>query len=466
MRSAWRKLPPKKGQPSFNNMETQNRFSQGSRFLLSRRQTSKGQEMERLQDTGEKLVIVIDPGHGGDNLGTTENGHEEKAMNMVTAKAMYEELLLYDDVEVYLTHTEDVKMSMEERAEYALSVDADFLFSIHYNASECHELFGAELWAPLDAPANAYAYQFGEVWLKSLRERGLFIRGVKTRVGNRGDYYGIIRESAARDIPAAILEHCHVDEAHDAPYCDSEEDLIQFGRDDATAVAKYFGLKSEALNVDYSGHPLADVSADVPVPITLQDTTAPDVCMIAFAEADYENGRLSLTVTAADYESPLIYYSYSLDGGATFSPRHAWPGADTLTGEYYDTFTLDLAIPDGTWPTVILRAYNMFEMTTDSNAYVSPKVFQHAAQDGLPEEALPPETSVPSDGSSVGSDADAPAASGSVLQAMSPNVGGTSPPSFLVFLEICLAVVVALFLILVVSQCFARRGRRKRGRRR
>lgn len=416
--------------------------------------------MERLQDTGEKLVIVIDPGHGGDNLGTTENSHEEKSMTMVTAKAMYEELSLYDNVEVYLTHTEDIKMSLAERAEYAYSLDADFLFSIHYNASEYHELFGAELWAPLDAPANAYAYQFGEVWLKSLGERGLFIRGVKTRVGKNGDYYGIIRESAARGIPAAILEHCHVDEERDAPFCDSEEDLIQFGRDDATAVAKYFGLKSAALNVDYSGYQLAEVSGNTPVPITLQDATAPDVCTIALSEADYESGRLSLTVTAADYESPLIYYSYSLDGGATFSPRNIWPGANTLTGEYEDTFTLHLTIPDGTRPTVILRAYNMFELTTDSNAYVSPQVFQHAVQSDLSE-------GVPALGEAVtGSDAEEASMSGTILQTISPNVSENPSLSVLSFLEICLVAVIVLFLLLLVSQGFARRGRRKRGGRR
>lgn len=416
--------------------------------------------MERLQDTGEKLVIVIDPGHGGDNLGTTENSHEEKSMTMVTAKAMYEELSLYDNVEVYLTHTKDVKMSLEARAEYAYSLDADFLFSIHYNASECHELFGSELWVPLDAPANAYGYQFGEVWLKSLGERGLFIRGVKTRIGKNGDYYGIIRESAERGIPAVILEHCHVDEEHDAPFCDSEEDLIQFGRDDATAVAKYFGLKSEALNVDYSGYQLAEVNGNTPVPITLQDETAPDICTIALSEADYESGRLSLTVTAADYESPLIYYSYSLDGGATFSSRSVWPGANTLTGEYDDTFTLHLTIPDGTQPTVILRAYNMFEHTTDSNAYVSPKVFHYAVQSDMSE-------GVPALGEAVaGSDAEEASMSGTILQAVSPNVEEKSSLSILSFLEICLVAVIVLFLLLLVSQGFARRGRRKRGGRR
>ena len=97
----------------------------------------------RLQETKDTVVIVIDPGHGGSNLGTIENGHEEKSMTMVTAQAMYDELCLYDNVEVYLTHSADEDMSLADRAAFAAEKNADFLFSIHYNASENHELFGA-----------------------------------------------------------------------------------------------------------------------------------------------------------------------------------------------------------------------------------------------------------------------------------------------------------------------------------
>ena len=37
-------------------------------------------------------MIVIDPGHGGDNLGTEEGYRLEKEMTMVTAMALVEEL--------------------------------------------------------------------------------------------------------------------------------------------------------------------------------------------------------------------------------------------------------------------------------------------------------------------------------------------------------------------------------------
>ncbi|MGN0402125.1 MAG: N-acetylmuramoyl-L-alanine amidase [Acetatifactor sp.] len=410
--------------------------------------------MNRLQNVGEKLVIVIDPGHGGENLGTIENGYEEKSMNMITARAMYEELCLYDNVEVYLTRTEDVDLSLKERAEFAKSVNADFMFSLHYNASVNHDLFGAEVWVQMNAPANAYGFQFGKIWLENLGDRGLFVRGVKTRVGQKGDYYGILREAATLDVPTVILEHCHVDEQRDEIYCDSEEKLMLFGREDATAVAKYFGLKSSELNVDYSDYLLADVSDKVPVSLTVEDTSEPDICTIEFQNADYEQGVLSFTVTAADYDSPLMNYTYSIDGGASFSERAVWPGVNTLTGEYTDTFTLNLNIPEGVCPSVVFRAYNMFGLYTDSNLYTSPRVFSSSTgkQDAL--ESYPAEIGLPEDTPESFTEAV------TLIPAEAVQSGEKGNVSFLSFLGICLGIVVLLFLILLISQCMAKKKKK------
>lgn len=411
---------------------------------------------DRLQDIPDDrpIIIVIDPGHGGKNLGTVEGGQDEKYMTMTTAMAMYQELCLYDNVEVYLTRTEDKDMIIKDRAEFAKSVNADFLFSIHYNASEEHALFGAEIWIPSAAPFNAYGYQFGYEFLAQLQERGLFIRGIKTRLGDNGDYYGIIRETAALDIPAVILEHCHVDEARDADYCDSEEDLIQFGREDATAVAKYFGLKSSALNVDYSDYQLAEVDDKVPVSITLRDDTPPEICLLEFADADYGQGILSLTVSAADYDTPLLYYDYSIDGGLTYSPRTAWPGSNALDNSYEDTFTLSLLIPDGVKPSVIIRAYNLFDLFTESSPYDSPETFLYT-REASPEESAGEEAqeALPLESREESAD--------SAVPAVSDNTEAGQETSFVTFLKICLAIVFALFVLLFISQIIAG-GRKKR----
>lgn len=457
----------------------------------------------RLQPVDGVPVIVIDPGHGGENLGTQAGGiWDEKYMDMVTAQALYDELSLYDDVEVYLTRTGDEDVSFPERAAFARSVNADFLFSIHYNASEYHELFGSEVWVPLTAPFNNYGYQVGYELLHGMQDRGLLVRGIKTREGERGEYYAIIRETVAQGIPAAIIEHCHVDEDRDKGYCASEEDLIRFGKEDATAIAKYFGLKSSTLQVDYSDYPLAEVGSANSVASTLRDETPPDVCRIEFLSADYEAGILSFTLSAADYDSPLLYYTYSLDGGQTYSKRNAWPGSDVLAGKYQDTFTLTLTIPDGMKPSVVVRAYNMFDPYTESNCYESPIAFDSGRVSGNGESAAG-EGGNSGAGISPGAGAQSPGSAGAETQGAAPGTGtqgaassdtGTREPaasdagdrdpeakpvsgsavkgekqvSFVTFLEICLVIVIFLFVILLVSQGIAyqnRKRRRRQGRR-
>lgn len=433
---------------------------------------------ERLQPLDKTPIIVIDPGHGGENLGTQAGGiWDEKYMDMVTAQALYDELKLYDNVEVYLTRTVDTDMSFPERAAFAKSVNADFLFSIHYNASEYHELFGSEVWVPLTAPFNNYGYQIGYELLSGMQERGLLLRGIKTREGDRGEYYAIIRETVALDIPAVIIEHCHVDEDRDRDYCDSEEDLIRFGKEDATAIAKYLGLKSSVLNVDYTNYSLQKVGGSVPVSSTLRDETPPDVCRIEFAAADHEQGTLSLTVTAADYDSPLLYYTYSIDGGVTFSERNPWPGSDVLTGSYQDTFTLTLSIPSGVKPSVILRAYNMFDPYTDSNRYDSPETFFYSeeteagAADTSDAEASGEEAEDTEAGLNTPSDTENPAnpqgqpdmeEQPDMEAALGSAVAAPKAVSFVTFLEICLVIVILLFVILLVSQGIAYHNRKKR----
>ena len=159
--------------------------------------------------------------------------------------------------------------------------------------------------------------------MQEMQDLGLFLRGIKTKLNDQGkDYYGILRESAEREVPAVIIEHCHVDESRDTPYCKTEEDWEKLGQADANAVAKYFGLSSKSLGLDYSeeSNQLPKVSENCRVQSTMRDETAPDVCTIELLNADDNTGEITIQVTAVDYDSPLLYYDYSLDGGTTYCP--------------------------------------------------------------------------------------------------------------------------------------------------
>lgn len=73
------------------------------------------------------IVIVIDPGHGGSNMGAEYNGVTEKEATLKVAAAMKAELEKYEGVVVYVTRTSDEDMELAERAAFAGSVKADLL---------------------------------------------------------------------------------------------------------------------------------------------------------------------------------------------------------------------------------------------------------------------------------------------------------------------------------------------------
>ncbi|MBD5543661.1 MAG: hypothetical protein HDR01_05330 [Lachnospiraceae bacterium] len=285
------------------------------------------------------ITIVLDPGHGGENLGLNYNGHVEKEMNLIVANAMREELLKYDNVNVYLTHEDDRNMSLKERAVYGKEAGADVLISLHFNMSEEHTHFGSEVWIPSKGLPYRQMHSLGDVFLEEFEGIGLHTRGVKTRLNDRGtDYYGIIRESEALDIPAMIVEHCYADYKTDTPYIETTEELKRFGQLDARAVAKYYGLTSKELGVDYSSYvkngyyiPEEPVGSDATGPVDAR------IYMLSSTETyegsteqEKEQGiSASFLLSAREEESKIAYYSYSLDGGENYTELFPWQGNDS-----------------------------------------------------------------------------------------------------------------------------------------
>lgn len=207
------------------------------------------------EDEGnDNVIIVLDPGHGGKNEGALWNGWVEKEITMITAEAMKEHLEKFDGVTVYLTHdnVED-NLELEERVAIAKSLNADYLICLHYNMSGKHTHYGSELWIPRKGNNNRTGYQIGTLFMNEFKAIGLSDRGVKTRKNRKGkDYYGILRFSQELGVPCILVEHAHLDHKNDAFFTDEVSDFKRFGRIDAEAVAKYYGLKSEELGEDYS----------------------------------------------------------------------------------------------------------------------------------------------------------------------------------------------------------------------
>ncbi len=279
----------------------------------------------------EPYVVVIDPGHGGENLGTNYLPTPEKYYNMIVANHMKTRLEEYENIVVYMTHTEDVDMTLEERAKFADSVDADFLFSLHFNQSIEHKIYGAEVWIPTEGALYGRSYGMAYEFLDEFEQMGLFNRGIKTRLGKKGDdYYGIIRHCASFGIPALIVEHCHVDHPYDVPYLMSEASLQEFGYHNADAVARYFALSTKdgsINNSEYAPLEMPAVSGRVS-----QDFTKPVLAVAELVTYDRLRGNAVFHLTAMEKESYIQHYAYSLDNGLSWSMYYPWTqGVNSMT---------------------------------------------------------------------------------------------------------------------------------------
>ncbi len=318
----------------------------------------------------EPYIIVIDPGHGGNNLGAEHDGYTEKEMTMAVAKSMKEELERYDNVIVYLTHEQDEDMSIKDRALFAKKRKADFLFSLHFNASVHHNLYGAEVWVPAYSDLYVLGRQFAEIEMQLLSKLGIYSRGIKTKLNNAGnDYYGILRYCSAENIPSVLIEHCHMDHPIDQPFFQTDkEQLAEFGRLDAEAVAKFLGLSSAELGIDYSTYPLTMVEKPANNQPVLPDKSAPELCTIEVLSVEERTGKVSVRMKASDEDSYIQYYSYSLDGGKTYSELQKW--ARPFWNQSDEELVFSITVPLNQEITLMTRAYNGFDGYTDSNQII------------------------------------------------------------------------------------------------
>lgn len=211
-------------------------------------------------DSGENVIIVLDPGHGGGFVGASYDGRNEKDLTLTMANYVKEYLEEnYTGMEIYFTRQEDsalsgdVKEDLELRAQYAQDKNADVLVSLHFNASEDHSQQGSMILVSHRDNVSEASEELGNFILEGFEELGLASSGTITRdsndmfddAGKPLDYYAINRHCAARDIPGIIVEHCFMDNATDEQFIDSEEDLRALAKADAVGIANYFGLAAK-----------------------------------------------------------------------------------------------------------------------------------------------------------------------------------------------------------------------------
>ena len=90
--------------------------------------------------------------------------------------------------------------------------------------------------------------------------------------------------------------------------------------------------------------------------------------MMEVTDQEMETGDITVELSAVDYDSGMLYYDYSYDGGNTFLPRVAW-GDKTQ-----DTITFTMNVPPHIIPQIVVRGYNGYDLYMESNLVSLPSM--------------------------------------------------------------------------------------------
>ena len=179
--------------------------------------------------------------------------------------------------------------------------------------------------------------------------------------------------------------------------------------------------------------------------------------MIELVEQSPDTGEVTIRVTATDYDSGMLYYTYSYDGGTTYTNLQKWPERGK------DIFEFTMQVPSETTPQILVNAYNGYDLYTTSNQLDLPTM--HYGQEATEEVDNPDSTkqdTIPSSSGHVISKEDYQEITYDTTETEAEvETGKSSLGYFLQVTFIC----ILLLLGVVFSMVLILRGRRKRKRR-
>ncbi|PLR93855.1 N-acetylmuramoyl-L-alanine amidase [Bacillus sp. T33-2] len=138
-------------------------------------------------------LIIIDPGHGGRDNGTTgARGTLEKELTLRTAKLVYAKLKS-SGANVVLTRSHDTYMSLSARRSMANSLDADVFISLHYDSINDRSVRGM---------TSYYYHGYQKALSEQIHSSVIKRTKLKNRGVRQGDFH-VVRENSSK---AVLLE--------------------------------------------------------------------------------------------------------------------------------------------------------------------------------------------------------------------------------------------------------------------
>lgn len=182
-------------------------------------------------------LIIIDPGHGGDEPGAADHYLVEKDLNLDIGMQIAEYLQEKYLCTVALTRNTDTTLSLSDRAKRANSIHADLFVSIHANAANNPEARGYVAFCPVPQVVLDKKYKESRRICTAIHEKlepiitdeGMTTRGVKEA------NFHVLRET---DMPAVLLENFFMSNLDDAKWLRREGNRRLLSRATALGIAE------------------------------------------------------------------------------------------------------------------------------------------------------------------------------------------------------------------------------------
>lgn len=179
--------------------------------------------------------VFIGVGHGGIDSGAIGNGLYEKNLTLSIAMAVCNELIRHD-VNVLSSRTTDENDTLREEIDECNAYGPDVAVDVHINSSATGGGDGFEAYYHHGGGLGKTLAENIETEVKAIGQNS---RGVKTKVGNNGDYYAFIRET---NCPAVIVECAFINNANDIAIIDTESEQVIMGKAIAKGILKTLNI--------------------------------------------------------------------------------------------------------------------------------------------------------------------------------------------------------------------------------
>lgn len=181
-------------------------------------------------EDGTRLRVVIDPGHGGDDVGAIgASGRYEKDFTLLIAQNVQKLLEAEPLIEVFMTREEDEFLSQTSRfrPQFAIEKEADLFVSIHGNTFDDPTVRGTETYY-----YHSHSRQFAE----TIQEYVVNATQFRDR-GTKKESFFVLSET---EMPAALIEVGYLTNAEE------ESEMWDNDFQDRVAQAIVEGIKAYA----------------------------------------------------------------------------------------------------------------------------------------------------------------------------------------------------------------------------